>query len=56
MAGSAMLGAAQLDPIQHKPWFGNQDVAKFALDSGASYDDIFYGVEMKITFRHNLYL
>ena len=33
-----------------KPWFGNQDVAKFALDSGASYDDIFYGVEMKITF------
>ncbi|WP_114784751.1 DUF3943 domain-containing protein [Vibrio tetraodonis] len=33
-----------------KPWFGNQDVAKFALDSGASYDDVFYGVEMKITF------
>ena len=33
-----------------KPWFGNQDVAKFALDSGASYDDLFYGVEMKITF------
>ncbi|XHY20875.1 hypothetical protein ViNHUV68_15830 [Vibrio sp. NH-UV-68] len=32
------------------PWFGNQDAAKFALDAGASYDDIFYGVEMKVTF------
>lgn len=33
-----------------KPWFGNQDAAKFAMDAGASYDDVFYGVEMKITF------
>ncbi|KLN64506.1 MULTISPECIES: DUF3943 domain-containing protein [Vibrio] len=33
-----------------KPWFGNQDAAKFALDAGASYDDVFYGVEMKVTF------
>lgn len=33
-----------------KPWFGNQDAAKFAIDSGANYDDFFYGAEMKITF------
>ena len=49
-AGPAMLGVAQPNSkFNTKPWFGNQDVAKFALDSGASYDDIFYGVEMKIT-------
>ncbi|KFI12114.1 DUF3943 domain-containing protein [Vibrio coralliilyticus] len=33
-----------------KPWFGNQDAAKFAMDAGASYDSVFYGVEMKISF------
>nr|WP_275666708.1 DUF3943 domain-containing protein [Vibrio tubiashii] len=33
-----------------KPWFGNQDAAKFAMDAGASYDNIFYGVEMKVSF------
>lgn len=33
-----------------KPWFGNQDAAKFAMDAGASYDDVFYGVEIKVTF------
>ncbi|PNQ70965.1 DUF3943 domain-containing protein [Vibrio sagamiensis] len=32
------------------PWFGNQQAAKFALDSGASYDNAFYGFEMKVTF------
>lgn len=32
------------------PWFGNQDAAQFAMDSGASYDNVFYGVEMKINF------
>ncbi|AIW14217.1 DUF3943 domain-containing protein [Vibrio tubiashii] len=33
-----------------KPWFGNQDAAKFAMDAGASYDNVFYGVEMKVSF------
>ncbi|RJX65790.1 DUF3943 domain-containing protein [Vibrio sinensis] len=33
-----------------KPWFGNQDAAKFALDAGAAYDSQFVGMEMKITF------
>lgn len=33
-----------------KPWFGNQDAAQFAMDAGASYDSVFYGVEMKISF------
>ncbi|MCW8334765.1 DUF3943 domain-containing protein [Vibrio paucivorans] len=32
------------------PWFGNQDAAKFAMDAGASYDNVFYGAEMKIYF------
>ncbi|WP_258174223.1 DUF3943 domain-containing protein [Vibrio sp. V01_P9A10T6] len=32
------------------PWFGNQDAAKFALDSGASYDSQFYGLNLKISF------
>jgi hypothetical protein len=32
------------------PWFGNQDAAKFAMDAGASYDNVFYGVEMDIKF------
>lgn len=32
------------------PWFGNQDAAKFAMDAGASYDNVFYGVEMNIKF------
>ncbi|KJY81570.1 ubiquitin--protein ligase [Vibrio galatheae] len=32
------------------PWFGNKDAAKFAMDAGASYDSVFYGVEMKVTF------
>ncbi|EEX92468.1 hypothetical protein VIOR3934_17142 [Vibrio orientalis CIP 102891 = ATCC 33934] len=32
------------------PWFGNQDAAQFAMDAGASYDNVFYGVEMKISF------
>nr|WP_252724343.1 DUF3943 domain-containing protein [Vibrio hepatarius] len=46
---SAWGGSAEFQ-FNSKPWFGNQDAAKFAIDSGASYDDIFYGVEMKITF------
>ncbi len=33
-----------------KPWFGNQDAAKFAMDAGARYDNVFYGVEMKVSF------
>nr|WP_276561021.1 DUF3943 domain-containing protein [Vibrio scophthalmi] len=33
-----------------KPWFGNQDAAKFALDAGANYDSQFYGMELKMTF------
>ncbi|WP_406733244.1 DUF3943 domain-containing protein [Vibrio scophthalmi] len=33
-----------------KPWFGNQDAAKFALDAGANYDSQFYGMELKVTF------
>ncbi|WCP65848.1 DUF3943 domain-containing protein [Vibrio tubiashii] len=33
-----------------KPWFGNQDAAKFAMAAGASYDNVFYGVEMKVSF------
>lgn len=32
------------------PWFGNNNAAKFALDAGAHYDNVFYGVEMKISF------
>ncbi|WP_341663165.1 DUF3943 domain-containing protein [Vibrio sp.] len=46
---NAWGGSAEFQ-FSTKPWFGNQDAAKFALDSGASYDDVFYGVEMKITF------
>ncbi len=42
-------GSAELQ-YSSNPWFGNQDAAKFALDSGAEYDRAFYGVEMKITF------
>lgn len=32
------------------PWFGNQEAAQFALDSGARYDSVFYGVELQVTF------
>ncbi|KIN11003.1 DUF3943 domain-containing protein [Vibrio mytili] len=42
-------GSADLQ-FSSSPWFGNQDIAKFALDAGANYDRQFYGVEMKVTF------
>ncbi|MGL1337561.1 DUF3943 domain-containing protein [Vibrio parahaemolyticus] len=42
-------GSAELK-FNSSPWFGNQDVAKFAMDAGASYDSQFYGVELKVTF------
>ncbi|GAK84556.1 ubiquitin-protein ligase [Vibrio ponticus] len=32
------------------PWFGNQEAAQFALDAGAEYDRVFYGVELEISF------
>ncbi|MGC9400975.1 DUF3943 domain-containing protein [Vibrio genomosp. F10 str. 9ZC157] len=32
------------------PWFGNSNAAAFAMDSGASYDRQFYGVELTIGF------
>lgn len=48
-ATSAWGGSAEFQ-YSSKPWFGNQDAAKFAMDAGASYDNIFYGVEMKLTF------
>ncbi|MEZ8826471.1 DUF3943 domain-containing protein [Vibrio amylolyticus] len=32
------------------PWFSNSNAAQFAMDSGASYDRQFYGVELKIGF------
>jgi hypothetical protein len=42
-------GSAELQ-FNSSPWFGNQDVAKFAMNAGASYDSQFYGVELKVTF------
>lgn len=42
-------GSAEFQ-FSSSPWFGNQDAAKFAMDSGASYDNVFYGFEMKVTF------
>ncbi|MGF1909810.1 DUF3943 domain-containing protein [Vibrio kasasachensis] len=32
------------------PWFGNQEAAQFAANAGASYDTVFYGVELQVTF------
>ncbi|CAM4433182.1 DUF3943 domain-containing protein [Vibrio agarivorans] len=37
--------------FNHSPWFGNEQAAKFAMDSGASYDSQFYGVELKVYFK-----
>lgn len=42
-------GSAEFQ-FSSSPWLGNQDAAKFAMDSGASYDNVFYGFEMKVTF------
>ncbi|OLQ91880.1 ubiquitin--protein ligase [Vibrio ponticus] len=42
-------GSASLS-YSSQPWFGNQDAAQFALDAGASYDQVFYGVELEISF------
>ncbi|WP_282176520.1 DUF3943 domain-containing protein [Vibrio nereis] len=42
-------GSAELQ-YSSNPWFGNDQAAKFALESGAQYDNVFYGVEMKISF------
>ncbi|WP_043991810.1 DUF3943 domain-containing protein [Vibrio sp. AND4] len=42
-------GSAELQ-FKSSPWLGNKDAAKFAMDSGASYDNAFYGIEMKVTF------
>ncbi|NLS14034.1 DUF3943 domain-containing protein [Vibrio sp. SM6] len=42
-------GSAELN-FSSTPWFGNQEVAKYALDAGASYDNRFYGVELKVHF------
>ncbi|CAE6899729.1 Domain of unknown function (DUF3943) [Vibrio sp. B1ASS3] len=42
-------GSAEFQ-FSSSPWFGNQDAAKFAMDAGASYDNVFYGFEMKVTF------
>ena len=42
-------GSAEFQ-FSSSPWFGNQDAAKLAMDSGASYDNVFYGFEMKVTF------
>ncbi|WP_260258320.1 DUF3943 domain-containing protein [Vibrio intestinalis] len=48
-ATDAWGGSAEFE-FSSKPWFGNQEAAKFALDAGASYDSQFYGVELEITF------
>jgi hypothetical protein len=48
-ASDAWGGSAEFK-YSSKPWFGNEDAAKFAMDSGASYDNVFYGVEMTINF------
>lgn len=42
-------GSAELN-FSANPWFGNQHAAKFALDSGASYDSQFVGMELKVRF------
>ncbi len=42
-------GSADLQ-FSSSPWFGNQDVANFAKNAGASYDSQFYGVELIVTF------
>lgn len=48
-ASSAWGGSAEFQ-YSSKPWFGNEDAAKFAMDSGASLDNVFYGVEMTVKF------
>lgn len=42
-------GSASLS-YSSQPWFGNQEAAQFALDAGADYDQVFYGVELEISF------
>ncbi|MEF1289731.1 DUF3943 domain-containing protein [Vibrio sp. M260118] len=42
-------GSAEFQ-FTNQPWLGNKEAAKFALDSGASYDSVFWGAEMKVTF------
>ncbi|HAS6347712.1 TPA: DUF3943 domain-containing protein [Vibrio vulnificus] len=42
-------GSAEVNFVSN-PWFGNQDAAKFALDSGYAYDNQFYGFDFKVTF------
>ncbi|WP_390904230.1 DUF3943 domain-containing protein [Vibrio furnissii] len=46
---NAWGGSAEFQFESH-PWFGNQDAAKFALDSGATYDTQFVGATFKVTF------
>ncbi|GAL09259.1 ubiquitin-protein ligase [Vibrio astriarenae] len=47
---NAWGGSAEFQ-FNHSPWFGNEQAAKFAMDSGASYDSQFYGVELKVYFN-----
>lgn len=42
-------GSAEWQYVSN-PWFGNQEAATFALNSGATYDPVFYGFELKVTF------
>ncbi len=42
-------GSAKLQ-FNSSPWFGNQDAAKFAMNTGARYDSQFYGLELKVSF------
>ncbi|WP_237725222.1 DUF3943 domain-containing protein [Vibrio fluvialis] len=46
---NAWGGSAEFQ-FESNPWFGNQDAAKFALDSGATYDTQFIGASFKVTF------
>ncbi|EGQ7963387.1 DUF3943 domain-containing protein [Vibrio vulnificus] len=46
---NAWGGSAEVNFVSN-PWFGNQDAAKYALDSGYAYDNQFYGFDFKVTF------
>lgn len=46
---NAWGGSAEFE-FSGKPWLGNEDAAKFALDAGANYDRQFYGMVFKVTF------
>ncbi len=46
---SAWGGSAEFQFV-NTPYFGNHSAASYAAESGARYDSVFYGAQLKITF------